>query len=56
MVTAKDKYVHAVVISGNLIFDDNCFSLLPHESRTVSYRKLDSQLDDSLSVEAYTLA
>ncbi|MBE6891703.1 MAG: hypothetical protein E7481_06725 [Ruminococcaceae bacterium] len=55
-VSAKEQYVHAVVISGNLIFDDNCFSLLPHESRTVFYRKLDSQLDECLSVEAYTLA
>ena len=54
-VTAKEKYVHAVVISGNLIFDDNCFSLLPHETRTISYRKLDANDDECLSVEAYTL-
>ena len=54
-VTANEKYVHAVVISGNLIFDDNCFSLLPHETRTISYRKLDANIDECLSVEAYTL-
>lgn len=54
-VTAKEKYVHAAVISGNVILDDNCFSLLPMESRTVSYRKLDAALDACLSVEAYTL-
>lgn len=55
-ITAKDKYVHAVTISGNIISDDNCFSLLPHESRMISYRKLDSNVDECLSVEAYTLA
>jgi beta-mannosidase len=55
-VTAREKYVHAVVISGNLIFDDNCFSLLPYETRTVSYRRLATNVDECLSVEAYTLA
>ena len=54
-VTAKEKYIHSVVISGNLIFDDNCFSLLPYESRTVSYRRVEPYIDDCLSFEAYTL-
>ena len=55
-ITAKEKYVHSVVLSGNLIFDDNCFSLLPYESRRISYRRIDSNIDECLSVEAYTLA
>jgi len=54
-VSAKEKYVHAVVISGNSIFDDNCFSLLPYESRVISYRMLEAEADEGLSVEAYTL-
>jgi hypothetical protein len=55
-VTAREKYVHAVVISGNMILEENCFSLLPYESRTVSYRRLESNLEECLSVKAYTLA
>ena len=55
-VSAKEKYVHAVVLSGEVIFDDNCFSLLPFESRTVSFRRRTPDVDASLSVEAYTLA
>lgn len=54
-VTARESYVHAVVISGNFRLDDNCFSLLPYESRTIVYRPLDMDADDNLSVDAYTL-
>jgi hypothetical protein len=54
-VSANDKYVHAVTISGNVVLDDNCFSLLPYESRTVSYRPSADGLPIDLSVEAYTL-
>jgi beta-mannosidase len=54
-VTAKAKYIHAVTILGNAIFKDNCFSLFPHESRTVSYRPIGSDIDEDLTVEAYTL-
>ena len=32
-----DSYVHAVELDADAIFSDNCFSLLPGESRTVSY-------------------
>ncbi len=54
-VLAKDKYVHAVAVSGNLILEDNCFSLLPYESRIIPYRALEADLDECLSTEAYTL-
>lgn len=54
-ITAKEKYVHSMVLSGNLVFDDNCFSLLPYESRTISYRRIESNIDECLSVKAYTL-
>jgi beta-mannosidase len=55
-VSAKEKYVHAVTVSGNAVFDDNCFSLLPYESRTFSYRQNGECVDVCLSAEAYTLA
>ena len=55
-ITAKEKYVHAVAITGNAVFEDNCFSLMPYESRTVSYQALNECADESLLVEAYTLS
>lgn len=50
-----DKYIHAVEIEGNLILDDNYFSLLPNEERTVSYEKCDEEKELDLTVQAYTL-
>ena len=50
-----DKYTHAVEIEGNLILDDNYFSLLPDETRTVSFVKNNSEKPLELSVQAYTL-
>ena len=50
-----DSYIHAVEIEGNLILDDNYFSLLPNEERTVSYTKRDEDKALELSVQAYTL-
>ena len=34
------KYVHAVELEGECIFEDNYFSLLEGEIRTVSYRNI----------------
>ena len=45
-----------IILPEYILSDDNCFSLLPHETRTISYRKLDANVDECLSVEAYTLA
>ena len=55
-ITAKEKYVHAVAITGNAVFEANCFSLMPYESRTISYRALNECAGESLLVEAYTLS
>jgi beta-mannosidase len=55
VTVSADRYVHAVTFSGNAIFEDNCFSLLPGESRTVSYRPLKEGLFEDISVEAYTV-
>ncbi len=50
-----DSYIHAVEIEGNLVLDDNYFSLLPNETRTVSYTKCDKEKALELSITAYTL-
>lgn len=39
MTLYAEKYVHAVMLDGDFIFDDNCFSMLPGETRTVRFRK-----------------
>ena len=55
-VTFKsEKYVHAVEIEGNLVLDDNYFSLLPNEEKCVCYRKKNEELPLELSVQAYTI-
>lgn len=54
-VTA-DKYVHAVELDGEYVFEDNYFSLLPGEKRTVMFhRSFDSQ-SDGIEVSGYTVA
>ena len=35
----SDRYIHAVALEGDCIFDDNYFSLLPGEERTVRFDK-----------------
>lgn len=50
-----DKYIHAVEVEGSLVLDDNYFSLLPNEERTVSYALAEEGKALELSVQAYTL-
>ena len=52
-VTAK-KYIHAVEIEGEMIFDDNYFSLLPNETRRVYYKKMNNTANE-ISVRGYTI-
>ena len=54
-VRAGAEYIHSAMLSGNAIFDDNCFSLLPGESRTVAYRPLKTGSPECIEAEAYTL-
>lgn len=54
-VTA-DKYVHAVELEGEFVFDDNYFSLLPNEQRTVTLRPAAQAESDDLQVVGYTVA
>lgn len=54
-VTA-DKYVHAVELEGEFVFEDNYFSLLSGESRTVMFRRSFGAQSDSITVSGYTVA
>lgn len=53
-VTAS-SYVHAVELEGQYIFEDNFFSLLPGETRTVTFRKAAVSDSDDMQVIGYTL-
>ena len=56
VTVSAESYVHAVTINGNAVFEDNCFSLLPGESKAIPF-KLQPNADASeFYVEAYTLA
>ena len=48
-----DRYIHAVTLTAEAVFEDNAFSLLPNESRTLRYRPLAEDL--TVTAEAYTL-
>ena len=50
-VTA-DRYVHAVELEADAVFEDNCFTLLPGESRRIAYRAENAA---DIKVTAYTL-
>ena len=50
-----DKYIHAVEVEGNLVLEDNYFSLLPNEERTFSYALAEKDKALELFVQAYTL-
>ena len=51
---SANRYVHAVTLTGEAVFEDNCFSLLPNERRTISYRKKGVE-EPNITVETYTL-
>lgn len=55
-LTAGERYLHAVTLTGEAVFEDNCFSLLPGESRTLHYRTLKGATDTDITAEAYTPA
>ena len=55
-ITVKaDSYVHAVELEGQYIFSDNYFSLLPGETRTITFRKAAVCDSDEIKVSGYTL-
>ena len=52
VTVSSDEYIHAIELTADAIFSDNCFSLLPGEERTVSFAE-NSETDIKLT--AYTL-
>jgi beta-mannosidase len=53
VTVSADSYVHAVELDADAIFSDNCFNLLPGESRTVSYEPMGDVGEVNLT--AYTV-
>ena len=53
-VTA-DSYIHAVEFEGEYIFEDNYFSMLPGESRKITFRKAREHQNDNIAFTAYTI-
>lgn len=50
-----DSYVHAVELEGEFVFDDNYFSLLPGEIRTVTFRPSIGAVSKVVDVLGYTV-
>ena len=50
------EYLHAVELEGEAIFEENGFSMLAGERRTVGYRYLDNAAEKEIRAEAYTLS
>ena len=49
------QYIHAVELEGEYIFDDNFFSLLPREKKTIHFRPVENAKTDELTVAGYTI-
>ncbi|MBE6762196.1 MAG: hypothetical protein E7551_07905 [Ruminococcaceae bacterium] len=50
-----ESYVHAVELEGEYIFNDNYFSLMPGETREISFRKTKLHQSDEINLTAYTV-
>lgn len=48
----SDTYIHALELSGDAVFEDNYFSLLPGEERVIKYKKTGSS---DIKAQAYTI-
>lgn len=53
-LSAKE-YTHAVELEGEYIFEDNYFSLLPGETRTICFRPAENAQSSELTVAGYTV-
>ena len=53
ITVSADTYVHAVELEGEYLFEDNYFSLLPGETKTISIKSLGETSE--LSVIGYTI-
>lgn len=52
---SADRYIHVVELEGECVFDDNYFSLLPGEERTIFFRTTDNAESADFTVLGYTL-
>ena len=52
LTVMADSYVHAIELTGECELEDNCFSLLPGEERTVRFF---AKADTDIKLTAYTL-
>ena len=50
------EYLHAVELEGEAIFEENGFSMLAGEKKTVGYRYLADTAEKEIRAEAYTLS
>lgn len=55
MTVTATEYIHAVELEGEFVFDDNYFSLLPGEKRTIRFRPAESAQSEELTVLGYTI-
>lgn len=53
---AASSYIHAVELEGQYIFEDNYFSMLRGEIRTVSFKQWKNTDSSDFTVKAYTLS
>lgn len=49
------EYIHALELDGEYIFDDNYFSLMPNETRTVKFRPMGNALTKDITITGYTV-
>lgn len=54
VTVAAQGYVHAVVLEGNVVFDDSYFSLLPGQRRTISFTSTRDE-ESEINCIGYTL-
>ena len=55
-ITLRAKeYIHALELDGEYVFDDNYFSLMPNETRTVNFRPLENAMTKEITVVGYTV-
>lgn len=55
LTLTADEYIHAVELEGEFVFDDNYFSLLPGEEKTVNFRAAHNAQSTELTVLGYTI-
>jgi len=55
ITVCADAYIHAVELEGELVFEDNYFSLMPGERRTIFFTPAVHAQTDDLIVNAYTV-